>query len=483
MTRTRKNLQYIGAILIFLGLAACANDSGTVLEAPRPNFVILFVDDLGATDLGCTGSDLYLTPNIDRLASEGMLFRQAYAACTVCSPSRAALMTGKYPARTRVTDFIPGHSHPNAKLRAPDWTMKLERRHTTIAEALRAAGYRTASVGKWHLMPMESTATERKEDYAPEANGFEVNIGGNEWGLPGSHFFPYRHPTQDRGIGPLPPGGKEGEYLTDRLTDEALKLLDSWGDQPFFLYLPYYAVHIPIQAPASDVERFKPLVKSGARHTDPAYAAMVASVDRSVGRIRAKLTELGTADRTVVLLAGDNGGYDVDGKPTDNAPLRGGKGTAYEGGVRTPTMIYWPDTTVPGSSSVEPIITMDLYSTVLDIAGVSISSSEEIDGVSLVPLLRDPKQSLGRDALYWHYPHYHNYGATPHSAVRAGEWRLVQFYEDSSVELYDLAKDPGETRNLAEQYPAVTQNLKQKLETWLRSVDAQMPTPNPAFVP
>ena len=462
-------------VLLVLAFASCGDPQAP--ERP-PNFVVLLADDWGWTDAGCQGSDLYLTPNIDRLARDGVRFTNGYAACTVCSPTRAALMTGQYPGRTHVTDFIRGHLRPHAKLNVPDWTMKIEQRHTTLAEALRGAGYRTAIVGKWHLEP-RGDADE--DDYEPLKHGFEVNVGGNEWGAPATYFHPYAKEGSPRVMGPLPPGGKEGEYLTDRLTDEALKILEQWREEPFLLYFPYYTVHTPIEAKPADVAKFSPLVQDGMRHTDAEYAAMVASLDTSIGRLRVKLDELGIAHNTVILLAGDNGGLDRNGRPTENAPLREGKGSVYEGGVRTPTIAYWPGVTPRGSVSDEPVITMDLYPTVLEIAGVE--ADRQVDGVSLAPILREPAAKLGRDALYWHYPHYHAGGATPYSAIRDGDWRLIEFYEDDRVELYNLAQDVGEERDLAAEMPEKADELRAKLHAWRESVGAQDPSPNPDYDP
>lgn len=465
-------------------LAVCAGSCGPQAEAPRPNFLVLLVDDLGWTDLGCYGSDFYETPQIDRLAAEGARFTHGYAACTVCSPTRAALLTGLYPGRTRVTDWIPGHQRPDAPLRPPDWTMRLEHRYTTLAEALAAAGYRTAHVGKWHLMPRLEPAA--MPDYFPERHGFERNIGGNEWGLPGSYFHPYER--NDRRVYPLPEGGAEGDYLTDRLTDEALRILEDYRDEPFLLYFPYYAVHTPIQARPEDSAPFQERVDPARRHRSPVYAGMLAAVDRSVGRLRARLEELGLADNTVIVFTGDNGGLDRAGpdgrmgRPTENAPLRAGKGSAYEGGVRTPTIYYWPAVTPAGTVSAEPVITVDIYPTILEIAGVpgDPAHNESVDGVSLAPLLRNPATALGREALYWHYPHYHAGGATPHSAIRAGAWRLVHFYEDGRVELYNLEEDPGEERDLAAARPDKARELRAQLDAWRTAVSAQAPLANPA---
>ncbi len=472
------------AIAFIVTLAACgANPFGAESDERPPNFLVLFVDDLGWTDLGCYGSDFYETPNIDQLAMDGVRFSHGYAACTVCSPTRAALLTGLYPGRTHVTDWIPGHQRPKALLRPPNWTMKLEHRHTTLAEALGAAGYRTAHVGKWHLMPR--LEPEVMMDFAPERHGFERNIAGNEWGAPGSYFHPYERP--DRKMYPLPPGGAEGDYLTDRLTNEALAILDDYRDEPFLLYFPYYTVHTPIQAKPEDLQRFESRVDPAKRHRNPAYAAMLTALDRSVGRLRAKLDELGIAERTVIVFTGDNGGLDRRdrdgrmGNPTENEPLRAGKGSAYEGGVRTPTIYFWPGVTPSGVVSDEPVITVDVYPTVLDIAGVEgdAAHNASVDGVSLAGILRDPDTQLGREAIYWHYPHYHAGGATPYSAIRDGDWRLVHFYEDGRTELYNLAEDVGEERDMVSERPDKAEELLAKLDAWRSEVGAQEPLPNP----
>ncbi len=464
-------------------LAECGAPSNTALDDRRPNFLIFLVDDLGWTDLGCYGSDFYETPNIDGLADDGVRFTHGYAACTVCSPTRAALLTGLYPGRTNVTDWIPGQRRPGAKLKPPEWTMRLEHRYTTLAEALGAAGYRTAHVGKWHLMPRFDP--QAMMDFAPERHGFERNVAGNEWGAPGSYFHPYER--RDRRVYPLPEGGADGDYLTDRLTDEALKILEEYRDDPFLLYFPYYTVHTPIEAKPEDLARFESRVDAGRRHRNPAYAGMLAALDRSVGRVRGKLDELGIAEDTVIVFTGDNGGLDRQGRdgrmgnPTENAPLRSGKGSAYEGGVRTPTMYYWPGVTPAGAVSDVPVITVDIYPTVLEIAGVSgnAAHNESVDGVSLAGLLRDPASSLDRDTLFWHYPHYHAGGATPYSAIREGGWRLVHFYEDGRAELYHLAADVGEERDLAAAMPDKAAELLGKLDAWRAEVGAQEPLPNP----
>ncbi len=470
----------IAAVALLVG---CVPPPGQISGAARPNFLIFLVDDLGWTDLGCYGSDFYETPNIDRLASDGVRFTHGYAACTVCSPTRAALLTGLYPGRTNVTDWIPGQNRVGAKLKPPDWTMRLEHRHTTLAEALAVEGYRTAHVGKWHLMPR--LEPEVMMDFTPDRHGFERNVAGNEWGAPGSYFHPYER--SDRRVYPLPEGGADGDYLTDRLTDEALRVLEDFRDEPFLLYFPYYTVHTPIQAKPDDLARFQDRTDPARRHRNPAYAGMLAALDRSVGRVRAKLDQLGIADETVIVFTGDNGGLDREGpdgrmgNPTENDPLRAGKGSAYEGGVRTPTIYFWPGVTAPGTVSDEPVITVDVYPTVLEIAGAggSPAHNELVDGLSLAGILSDPQASLDRETLFWHYPHYHAGGSTPHSAIRDGDWRLVHFYEDGRSELYDLSEDIGEARDLAGEMPDKAAELLGKLDEWRAAVGAQEPLPNP----
>lgn len=468
-------------LCLFSSLLLTACSRGTE-PALHPNFIFLLVDDWGWRDGSSLGSDFYRTPNIDGFIEESMQFETGYSACTVCSPSRAAILTGLYPARLHLTDWIPGEKRPHAKLKVPHWTKRLEHRYVSLAEALKERGYRTAHVGKWHLMP---TGEEDRDDYRPERHGFEINIGGNEWGMPGTYFHPYERAKYK--VSPLPSGGHEGDYLTDRLTDEALKIIETWAEEPFFLYFAYYTVHMPLEAKREIVAKYREAVDLEARHTNFVYAAMLESLDQSVGRILQKLEELGIDDRTVIFLTGDNGGLDLPGGrgPTDNAPLREGKGSAYEGGVRVPAIVRWPGVTRGGAVSKEPVMHIDYYPTILEIVGKSKdpSNDPEVDGVSLVPLLRNPSARLDPRELYWHYPHYHGGGATPYGAIRSGNWRLVEFYEDNRVELYNLADDAGELHDLAADDPGTALALKKKLEDWRETVQAQMPTPNPEAAP
>jgi arylsulfatase A-like enzyme len=448
------------SLTLFLGgPPARATDAGR-----PPNVIVYLIDDFGWTDLGCFGSDLYETPNLDRLAQQGMKFTNAYSACTVCSPTRAALMTGKYPARLHITDWIAGHKAKNPKLLIPDWTLYLPREEVTVAEALKQAGYVTCHVGKWHL--------GNQEQGWPDKHGFDYNLGGYERGQPPSYFSPYKIPTLK--------DGPVGEYLTDREADEAVRFLEANKDRAFFLYVPHYAVHTPLQAKKELIEKYETKVKPDLRHTNATYAAMVHSMDEAAGRILKKLDDLQIADRTVIFFTSDNGGLL---RSTVNVPLRAGKGSAYEGGVRVPLIVRWPGVTKPGSVCAEPVITVDYYPTILQMTGAKGDPKHNagVDGESIVPLLKDPKARLKRDAIYWHYPHYHPGGATPYGAVRAGDWRLVEFYEDMHVELYNLKDDIGEKNDLAKKMPDKADELRQRLHAWRKAMNAQMPTPNPDY--
>jgi arylsulfatase A-like enzyme len=450
--------------------------SFTLVSAARaqdrpPNIVFVLIDDMGWTDLGCCGSKYYETPHIDQLAKDGMRFTEAYAACTVCSPSRAAILTGKSPARLHLTDWIPGHGRPFARLTIPDWTQHLPLEEVTLAERLKTRGYATASIGKWHLGGPE---------YYPEKQGFDVNIAGTDAGSPRSYFSPYKIATL--------PDGPKGEFLPERLTNEAIKFIEDHREQPFFIYLPHYAVHMPIDAKPEVIAKYQAKRPVGG-HSNPVYAALVESVDDSVGRLRAALKKLELESNTIFIFTSDNGGLShlVSAKgwqrgPTDNSPARLGKGSAYDGGVRVPLIVSWPGTVEAGSECDVPVIGYDHVPTLLEATDTPPAEGEVFDGESLMPLLTG-KGLLKRSAIYWHYPHYHPGSATPYTAVREGDWKLLEFYEDQHHELYNLRRDPGEIQNVYDVETDVGQRLTETLHQWRQEVEAQEPSPNEKYDP
>ena len=459
-----------GAVLQagFCGDSCLAAGTQASAGEQKPNIVFILIDDMGWKDVGCFGSKYYETPNIDRLAAQGMRFTDAYAACPVCSPTRASIMTGKYPARLHLTNWIPGEgdSRSNA-LCVPQWQQFLPLEEVTVARALKSAGYTSASIGKWHL---------GGPAYYPEHHGFDLNVAGTHFGHPVSYFWPYEGKSHT--VAGLRAGGHEGEYLTDRLTDEAEKFLEKNKDRPFFLYFAHYAVHMPLQAKTPVVEKYKSKPAHDGQK-NPVYAAMVESVDDSVGRIQRKLESLGIARRTIVVFMSDNGGLWPNA--TSNAPLRAGKGYPYEGGVREPLIVKWPQSVRPGTTCSTPVCSIDFFPTLLEMANVKAPG--EVDGRSLVPLLKQ-EGTLQRDAIYWHYPHYWAGGRVrPFGAVRAGDWKLIEFYENMGVELYNLKDDLGEAHDLSKDQPAKVAQLRDMLHAWRKSVNAQMPTPNPNYDP
>jgi arylsulfatase A-like enzyme len=439
--------------------------------AEKPNFVFFLVDDMGWGDIGAYGSTFHQTPAVDRLAAEGMKFTQGYAACTVCSPSRAAIMTGCYPGRLHLTDWIAGHRRRNSKLKIPKWQMYIDHKRVTLAEALREGGYKTMFAGKWHLMPKNDRA--RFPHHTPTKHGFDINVGGREWGQPkgpGKYFHPFGMPNLE---------GEKGDFLTDRLTDESLKFIKANRDKPFFLYLSYYAVHGPLMTKPELLKKYRARAKEkgpdGKRwvgRTTPVYAGMVQSVDESVGRIMRALEELKLDDNTVVIFTADNGGT----SQASSGGLRGAKGLAWEGGVREPFIIKWPGVAKAGSVSDTLAIGTDFYPTMLEMAGLPQKPKEHLDGVSLVPVLKGGKSDTDR-TLYWHYPHYHK--TKPYGAIRDGDWRLVEFFEEGALHLFNLKDDPTESKNLTEAMPEKAKQLHSKLAAWRKEVNAQMPTPNP----
>ncbi|MCA9138591.1 MAG: sulfatase [Planctomycetales bacterium] len=450
----------------------------------RPNIVFILADDAGWSDLGCYGADLYETPHLDSFAETGVRFTNAYA-MPVCSPTRAALMTGRHAARVQMTIWSEGSlSGPqNRKLFQAESLHSLPHSETTLAKHLQEAGYLTALVGKWHL---------GDADHYPETHGFDVNIGGTHWGAPQTFWWPYR------GAGRFGPEyryvphlefGRPGEYLTDRLTDEALAVIDQADGEPFFLYLAHHAPHTPIEAKAEDVEYFRSKLRPEMNHQNAVYAGMMKSLDESVGRVIAKLSERGLDENTIVIFASDNGGFiGIDNKSgqtvpaTNNAPLRSGKGSCYEGGIRVPLIVHWPGVTTRGAVCHEPVVVMDLLPTLLHATGIELPDGVAFDGLNLTPLLKDPSVRLDRDALYFHYPHYYP-TTTPVSAVRSRDWKLLEYYEDNRVELFNLREDLGETTDLATQHPEKAEQLRKHLHRWREEVGAKEPKPNPGFKP
>ncbi|MGF1578479.1 MAG: sulfatase [Gemmataceae bacterium] len=456
---------------------------------PKLNFIIVHVDDMGWKDLGCQGSQFYLTPNIDKLAKRGMRFTNAYAAAAICSPTRAALMTGRYPARLGVTDWIRARFQrggrgtpkrnpteyvggPNRRLLCPPNPYWMELEEVTIAEILRELGYATCHIGKWHL---------GDDAWYPQHQGFQFNYGGCDYGQPPNYFDPFQSRRLKQGIPGLPPR-KIGEYLSDREADEAVNFIKKHQNKPFFLYLAHYAVHTPIQAKADVTEKYKQrlatLPKSN-KQKNPKYAAMVESVDDAMGRILAVLQQLNLDEKTVIIFTSDNGGLLG---PTNNYPLRSGKGFPYEGGIRVPLIVRWPGTVPPGKTSEEPVISVDYLPTIAEAAGAKLPQNRKIDGVSLVKHLRSGgKTKLPRDAIYWHFPHYRS--GSPYSIIRKGDWKLTKFYEGPRMELYNLKNDLGEKNDLAKKHPQKAKELHRDLQKWLKDVNAKLPRPNPKYRP
>ena len=466
-------------------LAATGGNVFAQRRSRRPNFVFFLIDDMGWTDLSCYGSRFYETPHIDALAQEGMRFTDAYAACPVCSPTRASIMTGKYPARLGITQWIGASQKPVA------YEDRMAMEEVTIAEALKEAGYATGFVGKWHLSSREAD----RADYYPDKQGFDVNIAGDWSGAPPTYFYPYKRGKRE--LETMPPGGQKGEYLTDRLTDEALDFLDANKDGPFLLYLSHYAVHTPLQAKEELVEKYRAKAEGmppGKRpalvaerdaqtkqiQDNPVFAGMVQSVDQSVGRVLRKVRELGLEEDTIVIFMSDNGGLSTKPRarnlPTSNVPLRAGKGWVYEGGIREPMIVKWPGVVQAASICTEPVVSTDFYPTILEMAGLKARPGQHVDGVSIVALLKQ-RGGLEREAIYWHYPHYHGSNSRPSAAVRAGDFKLIEWYETRSVELYNLKEDIGETNDLAAQMPEKTTQLYRMLHRWLDNVGATVPRP------
>jgi arylsulfatase A-like enzyme len=456
-----------------------------------PNVLLVIVDDLGWRDLGIYGSTFHDTPAIDSLAQAGARFTQFYAASPVCSPTRASLMTGKHPARLHITNWIGGER--DGLLRQAEYERQLPLEELTLGEAFQEAGYVTGYIGKWHLGAGR---------HRPDGQGFEVTVAVNDGGQPSSYFHPYRNERTPNLDVPDLEEGDSGEYLTDRLTDEAVAFIEAQDDRPFFLVLSHYAVHTPLQAPAGLVAEYRTKADglggpdpgsmpegqrafTKLRQDHPVYGAMVQHVDRSVGRLMAVLRRRGLDERTMVMVVSDNGGLSTlegrsEGMPTSNEPLRAGKGWLYEGGIRIPLIIWWPGLVSAGTIVEQPGVTMDVFPTLLDLAGLAALPAQHLDGVSLAPLLGDGP-APDRSPLTWHFPHYHGSGNVPSGSIRRGDWKLIEWLETEAVELYDLATDSAEAVNVAPVYPARADSLRGVLARWRKGVNAAMPTRNPEW--
>lgn len=475
------------ALLPLLAVATSSLASGD--EKSPPNVVFFLVDDLGYMDIGANNPDtFYETPNIDRLSKSGMRFTDGYAANPVCSPTRYSILTGKYPTRVDATNFFTG-TRPG-KFRPAPLNNRMPLEETTLAESLKSSGYATFFAGKWHLGP--------SEEYWPEHQGFDVNQGGHNAGGPYSgkrYFSPFENPRlEDNTV---------GEHLPDRLAKEASKFIEQHKDEPFLTYLSFYSVHTPLMAPPELVKKYKAKAERlgltdkeafgeeeklwgkaewegrPVRHlqSHATYAAMVEAMDQAVGRVLKQIDDLGLTEETIVILTSDNGGLSTsEGWPTSNLPLRGGKGWVYEGGIREAFMIRAPGVTQPGTTCKEPVCSIDFYPTILDLCGQSPPAEKIVDGVSLKPLLRG-EQTIDRESLYWHYPHYSNQGGFPGGAIREGDWKLIERYEDGRVHLYNLQEDIGELNDVADQNAERVAAMRDRLHRWYKDVDAKFLQP------
>jgi arylsulfatase A-like enzyme len=475
-------------LLLFCFLLSCSSytEARTPNRKSQTNFVFFLVDDLGWADLGCFGSTFHKTPNIDALCNSGMKFTHGYAACPVCSPTRASILTGRHPVRVEITDWIPGRRNDeNPKFQHIEDRDNLALEETTIAESLKQNGYQTFFAGKWHL---------GDRGHWPKDQGFDFNIGGNSKGSPpGGYYSPWKNPTLN--------AKRPKEYVTERLTEESIKFLKERNKQrPFLLYLSYYNVHTPITPYRKRIKEFKKAAtqkfsdptpfqpegdgSSRMRQDNPVYASMVSAVDDSVGSILKALAELSLDENTVVIFFSDNGGLCTARKtgPTSNLPLRSGKGWLYEGGVREPMIIRAPSVTKSGSVCDNTVVSMDFFPTMLELAELDLQPEVHADGQSLVPLLKG--ESMPKDRiLYWHYPHYHGSTWKPGASILDGDWKLIEFYERDDCELYNLADDQGESNDLSQQRPELTKKLRGKLNTWQKKMSAQMPQAYPDFQP
>lgn len=528
MKLTINNCTIVGAAA-FASITQVYAQDKTGPQPVRPNVIFFLVDDLGWSDVGCFGSSFYETPNIDKLADEGMRFTQAYAACHVSSPTRASIMTGRYPASINLTDWLPGRgNHPFQRLLNNVTVQQLPPNEETIAETLRSNGYKTAIIGKWHIGTGE---------YGPLKRGFDIHIPSQyEVGWPRGYHYPFRMNGYD---------GNPGEYLTDRLTDEALSYIEQNAENPFFLYMAHFAVHDPVQGRKDLVEKYRkkllsmpecdsdryilegnpddknPLsrkqldelmktedyreykvlpgrtVKIKQRQDNIEFAAMVESMDESLGRIVSKLSELGIEQNTIVIFVSDNGGMsaanlnnpkrvinpnELDKEfPTSNLPLRGSKGWMYEGGIRVPMVVKYPGVTRGGTVCETPVVSNDFYSTIVEMTDAEVPKGKTTEGVSIVPLLKNKK--IKDRPLFWHFPHYSNHGMqSPGGAVRYGNYKLIEYFENNTVQLFNLKEDIGEQNDISKTEPKVAERLRKMLHSWRKKIGVKSMIPNPDYV-
>ncbi|PRX53803.1 sulfatase [Flagellimonas meridianipacifica] len=469
----RSGSNYLKAVIVLCFLISC----GERRMPENPNIIMIVADDLGWYDLGCYGNDFIETPNLDRLAFEGILFTDAYAAAPLCSPSRASLITGLHPVTVNITEHIHGNHPPgpSQKLKTPPIAQQLDTTFITIAEALKEKNYSTAFIGKWHL---------GGGAFKPEKQGFDLNIAGAWNGLPQSFFYPFFSPGEKPEIQDT---STEGDYLTDVLTDKALDYITEKKDGLFFMSLNYYSPHVPIEAKDSLVEKYRKKREGdyGTELPNIHYAAMVESIDINVGRVLSKLKELDIDENTIVVFTSDNGGLSVEEvpafakhtPPTDNGPLREGKGYVYEGGIREPLLVRWPAFIDGEREETTPVVAQDLFNTFMAICRLENTTS---DGISLVPLFKgDTLQNRG---LLWHLPHYSPQHGKPSTAYREGDWKLIHHYEDNSYELFNLREDTSESINLGENQPKKLKELKANMKQMLHELGAKFPEPNPDYV-
>ncbi|MCP3918963.1 MAG: sulfatase [bacterium] len=449
----------LGISLLFVSLVAAGPPQRhSAPETTKPNILFLLIDDLGWPDLGCYGHAFHETPVIDSLARQGVRLSDFYAATPVCSSTRSTIQSGQYSARTAVTDFIPGHWRPFEKLVVPPIEHRLKAGVQTPGNALKAAGYTTGYFGKWHLGD--------GAELAPDQHGYQVT----ERQL-GREF------QESRG------GATRGPKSIDFLTDAALHFIEEHHDAPFFLTLSHYAVHIPVEGRPATIQKYRDKERPAAGVNHPIYAAMTEDLDSSIGKLLAKLEELGIAENTVVVFTSDNGGLrtiftGVGEVVSTNAPLRGEKGTLYEGGIRVPMIVRWPGVIPAGATCSTAATTADLLPTFCAMAGAELPQ-QPIDGASLLPLLREPAAELDRSSIYFHYPHYHH--SRPAGAIRSGPWKLIEFFDTDELELFHVGDDIGEVDNLVERHPGRARQMQRELAEWRKATGARMPTVNPKY--